>query len=296
MSAPRSPEKSTIDRLRPLPVPRALRAGFRIAGAVAPGLAVSAARRLFFTPPRQRARPEQSGVLASGRRLEIATSEGRIAAWSWGRGPSVLLLHGWGGHAGQLAPFVAPLRRRGFRVVAFDLPGHGESSGRQASIRHFARAIGEGAEAFGPLAGIVAHSFGGAAATLAFDHGLYARAAVYVAPPSRFDTFFARAAEGFGLDRRLRGRFERRAQDWVGLRFEEVEPRRLARHQDAPLLVVHDRGDDEVPFEEGEELARLWPGAELELTEGLGHYRILRDPAVVERAAEFLTSRAAATD
>jgi pimeloyl-ACP methyl ester carboxylesterase len=294
MNALPTSEKSTIDRLRPLPVPAALRAGFRLAGSVAPGLAVSAARRLFFTPPRPRRRPEQSGVLAGGRRLEIATSEGRIAAWSWGRGPSVLLLHGWGGHAGQLAPFVAPLRRRGFRVVAFDLPGHGESAGRQASIRHFARAIGEGAEAFGPLAGIVAHSFGGAAATLAFDHGLYARAAVFVAPPSRFDSFFARAAAGFGLDGRLRGRLERRAEEWVGLRFAEVEPRSLASHQDAPLLVVHDRGDDEVPFEEGEELARLWPGAELQLTDGLGHYRILRDPDVLDRAASFLAESAAA--
>ncbi|MFN7943313.1 MAG: alpha/beta fold hydrolase [Thermoanaerobaculia bacterium] len=281
-------EKSTTDRLRQLPVPVLLRAGMRIVAGLSPDLAARAARRLFFTPPRTRPRAEQREILARGRRLDLETREGRIAGWCWGRGETVFLLHGWGGHAGQLTPFVEPLLAARFRVVAIDLPAHGESPGRQASIRHFSGAILDAAQPFAPLAGIVAHSFGGAATTLAFDRGLYARAAVFVAPPSRFGSFFARAAHGFGFGDAVRRRLERRAEEWVGLRFEEVEPGRLARHQDAPLLILHDRGDDEVPFAEGEELARRWPGARFAPTEGLGHYRILRDPQVVAAGADFL--------
>jgi pimeloyl-ACP methyl ester carboxylesterase len=284
--------KRTIVRIRPLAVPLVVRAGFRIASALAPELTAGAAQRLFFTPPRPRRRPEQASVMASASRLEVSTAEGRVAAWSWGRGETVLLLHGWGGHSGQLTPFVAPLVARGFRALALDLPAHGDSPGRQASIRHFAGAILDAAEPFAPLAGVVAHSFGGAAATLAFDRGLGARAAVFLSPPSHFQSFFARASAGFGLDEPVRRRLERRAEEWVGLRFDEVEPRRLARHQEMPLLVVHDRGDDEVLFEEGEELARRWPGARLLPTEGLGHYRLLRDGAIVSAAAEFLSAAA----
>jgi pimeloyl-ACP methyl ester carboxylesterase len=281
-------ENSTIVRPRPIPVPRPIRVAFRWGGAVAPKLAASAARRLFFTPPPTSLRPEQAAILGRGRRLDLETRAGRIAAWTWGIGEPVLLLHGWGGHAGQMTPFVAPLVERRFRVVALDLPAHGASPGRLASARHFAEAILDATPSFGTLAGVVAHSLGGAAATLAFDGGLYARAAVFLAPPSRFGTFFDRFSAALGLSGRVRSGLERGAEDWVGRRFDEIEPRGLASHQDAPLLVVHDRGDDEVPYEEGDELAGRWPGAELRATTGLGHNRLLRDPETIRASVDFL--------
>ena len=56
-------QKSTTDRLRPVQVPGWFRAGFRVAGALAPGAAARLARRLFFTPPRAAMRPEERAVL-----------------------------------------------------------------------------------------------------------------------------------------------------------------------------------------------------------------------------------------
>jgi pimeloyl-ACP methyl ester carboxylesterase len=291
-TAPMALENSTIVRLRPIPVPAPWRVGFRLGGAVAPGWTAAAARRLFFTPAPSGVRTEQAAILDRGRRLDLSTRVGRIAAWTWGVGEPVLLLHGWGGHAGQLTPLVEPLLERRFRVVAIDLPAHGQSAGRRASARHFADAILDASATFGPFAGVVAHSLGGAAATLAFDGGLVARAAVFLAPPSRFSTFVDRFSEALGLDQRVRSGLERRAEDWVGRRFEEIEPRRLARHQDAPLLVVHDRHDDEVLLEEGAEIVRCWPGAELCTTTGLGHYRILRDRETIRAAVDFLLAHA----
>jgi len=55
-----------------------------------------------------------------------------------------------------------------------------------------------------------------------------------------------------------------------------------------PLLVIHDRGDREVAFANGAEIATSWPGAELLTTDGLGHRRILASQQVSERAAEFV--------
>jgi pimeloyl-ACP methyl ester carboxylesterase len=281
-------QKSTTVRLRPFPVPAWIRSGFRLAGGVVPGLAAGAATRLFFSPTRPRRRAEQTEVLERGRRFQFESEGGTVTGWSWGLGTPVLLLHGWGGHAGQLTPYVDSLTDRGHRVIALDLPAHGDSPGSRTSIRHFAAAIRRIGELQGPFDAVVAHSFGGAATTLALEAGFVARRLVFIAPPSRFDSFVWRLVEGLGLDEVVETRFRRLAEAWVGLRFEEIEPRRLARHQDAELLVVHDRGDDEVLFEEGEELAARWPGARLEATEGLGHYRILRDERVVARAIEFV--------
>jgi len=82
-------------------------------------------------------------------------------------GVPVFLMHGWGGHSGQMTPFVDPVVTAGFRVVALDLPGHGESAGSVSSLIHFASALVRAAALFRPVHGLVAHSFGAAASTYA---------------------------------------------------------------------------------------------------------------------------------
>ena len=52
-------------------------------------------------------------------------------------------------------------------------------------------------------------------------------------------------------------------------------PRALA----VPLLVVHDRGDREVPWHDGAAIAAAWPGAALVTTEGIGHRKAVAEYA-----------------
>lgn len=282
---------STTDRLRPVRVPGWFRAGFRVAGAVAPGAAARLARKLFFTPPRAPMRDEERAMLACGEPFVIEVGGERVAGYAWGEGPTMLLVHGWGGHAGQMTPLVGPAVAAGFRAVAIDLPGHGESTGRVSSLVHFAAAIERAAALWKPVSGLAAHSFGAAACTYAMSRGLQVGRAVFFAPPARFDSFWARFRAGVGVSdevwRRMLGATER----WLGLRFDGIAPIDLAPRMTVPLLVLHDAGDREMPFAEGVELAARWPRAELRRAEGLGHLRILRDPGCVGEAVEFLGLR-----
>jgi hypothetical protein len=63
-----------------------------------------------------------------------------------------------------------------------------------------------------------------------------------------------------------------------------------------PLLLVHDRQDSETGWSDSAAIARAWPAARLVTTAGLGHRRILRDPAVVAEVAGFVASAAAVSD
>lgn len=59
--------------------------------------------------------------------LDLSLQEGRARLWAWGAGPPLLLLHGLGALGRfwePLAPFLAPQAR----LLAPDLPGHGESA------------------------------------------------------------------------------------------------------------------------------------------------------------------------
>ena len=56
-----------------------------------------------------------------------------------------------------------------------------------------------------------------------------------------------------------------------------------------PTLVVHDRGDRTNAFRDGQAFARAIRSAQFLATEGLGHHRLLKDPAVLARVAMFAT-------
>jgi pimeloyl-ACP methyl ester carboxylesterase len=55
-----------------------------------------------------------------------------------------------------------------------------------------------------------------------------------------------------------------------------------------PALVIHDVDDAGVPWQQGRQIAEAWPGAQFVKTQGLGHNRILRDPAVIGRVVAFI--------
>ena len=62
------------------------------------------------------------------------------------------------------------------------------------------------------------------------------------------------------------------------------------RNLDAPALVIHDRDDHSVPWQQGKIIANAWPGARFMKTAGLGHGRILRDTGVVTAAVDFISA------
>jgi len=268
-----------------------LRAAFAFVGRVAPGLAAGWALDLFFTPRGRRGSGRIRALLSSARPFDVTVDGGRVAAWSWGEGPCVYLLHGWAGVGGQLGAFVPPLLAAGFRVVTFDAPAHGASAGRRSSIVHFARALEEIAAREGPPHAVIAHSLGAAAATRAFTLGLQAERAVYIGPTGGPRDWSERFRRHLAVPRPVMAAMRERAERWLGASWDEFDVPALARRQTKPLLVIHDRHDAEVPWSDGAAIARAWPGARLVTTTGLGHRRILRDERVVARAVSFVQGR-----
>jgi pimeloyl-ACP methyl ester carboxylesterase len=261
---------------------------FRILERTAPAVAGWWADRLFFTPPRPRLATKPQAVLAAGRPLDVRFGPVALPAWRWGQGPAVLLVHGWGSRGGHLAAFVPALVEAGLSAVAFDAPAHGRAPGRRTNVPEIARAMAAVADAAGTLHGVIAHSVGALATALALRRGLEAARVVFLAPagdPERFTrTFAVRLGLGPASLRAMRARAERR----IGVRFVDLDVRALARGQSAPLLVVHDRDDQEIGWDDGVAVADAWPGAELVTTRGLGHGRVLKDRGVVARAVAFL--------
>ncbi len=270
-----------------LPIPAFIRLPFRLASGISPKLGGELGRVIFFSPPRPRYTEAQRAILRQGRAGTVGSMGLKLATYSWGEGPSVLLVHGWGGHAGHLAELIGPITEAGFRAVAIDLPAHGQSEGRLSSLVHFGNAINAAAHRFGPFHGVIAHSLGAAGLIRAFLGGLAADRVVLLAPPAQFNDYWRFFRNGLGMSDAVWREMVKTSERWLGIPFTEVHPIAGAPKMTAPLLILHGVKDRVCPIGEGRALARLWPGARM-LELETGHLSILKDERAIRAASLFI--------
>jgi len=274
---------------------RLLRWLMRVLQAISTVLAARVAFRLFLTPQRRRLDPADTSAVALARQHQLDSSDGgRIQVYEWGHGPqTAVIVHGWGSHAPRFAPLAQALAARGWRVLAFDAPGHGRSTGRTSSLPQFIAALDVVLEKLGPVQALIGHSLGALAITVRLGSPSEPLPAslqklVLISMPSGAAYLLDSFEQMLGLGEATR----RRSRELFIRRFAN-EPEHYVSLPNAariPLstLVVHDRADDIVPLAHSEPLIARMPHAQLHCSEGMGHSGLLRDPAVVQAIAGFL--------
>ena len=273
---------------------RAIRRSFPRLSRISPALSARLAEVLFRVPPPRRTRlKREQRALDGGDFARTPFHAKTLPTWTWGKGPAVLLVHGWGGHAGRLTPFVDSLLSAGFSVVAFDAPGHGIARGRVSSLPEFVAAIRAVEAEHGPFRAVIGHSLGAAAAALAVREGLGAQRLILLAPPSDLEKYTGRFARIMRIPPSVRDSMKKRLEKRFQIRWAELKVAGRPASGDVSLLIFHDRRDVRVPMRDGVEIVDTWPNARLVRTRGLGHHRILRDARVIARAVSFLAGRPA---
>ena len=269
-----------------------IQGGFQLLGPLAPRLASRLALWLFSTP-RTRARHASSDEwLEKALPFEIRYDGLRLKGYAWGTGSrTVLLVHGWESRGTALRTFVPGLLEQGFRVVTFDGPAHGDSEGKHTNLRHFGGAILAVIRQVGGIHGIIAHSFGGASSLYALTQlssGVEVEKMVLISMPGSMVRIWEEAVRTLGLTPRVAGHFKAMMERIGGQSLEEMD----AVHNGLLLprcrfLLIHDKQDAQVSVNNSIALAEKWPHAHLVLTEGYGHFRLMKNPDLIERVSRF---------
>src|SRR5258706_6721428 len=158
----------------------------------------------------------------------------------------------------------------------------------------FADLLAELAWHHGEARAFIGHSLGGAAGALALATGrVRFEKVVLVSPPADLVGYSRRFARWHWMPETVRRAMQSAIEERYGVLWENLEVAQLAPRLRADALVIHDREDRRVPWRQGARVARLWPGARLMSTDGLGHGRILADEAVTRAAADFIAGRSA---
>lgn len=268
----------------PLPI-----AALAAASYVAPSLVAPFFRRMMLEPRRHVRPPPVLALPVADERIDLGSG---LVAWRWGEGPRVLLVHGFEGNRAQFGAVIEALVARGFAAIALDVPAHGESAGAELTAVEFIAAIERTLDRLGPVHAVVGHSMGGAMSLFSIAHRGGSLRVALVSAPSSLKRELQRFACVVGLSKRGAKAFIASVENHVGRPAADFDVRHIASKVKLPLLLIHDQTDRQVPVAEAARAAHALPSAELIVTRGLGHNRLLADSAVVEAIVGFVAVQA----
>lgn len=245
----------------------------------------------YFTRPRVRpSKAEELDLLRGAQRTSVRFRDIELAVWTWGEGPTVLLVHGWESRASHMVGFVRSLVSAGFSVAAMDCPAHGESQGQVTDVVDMGASVVAVAASIGVIHGLIAHSAGSAAALYAMAHGVKVRRSVHICGPASLRRVIHHAANSMRLDTDARAQLVAMMENHLGASLDVMELEALQAAMDHPALILHDPQDPEMPFAESECLAKAWRQSELLVVKDVGHRQILQDPAIIEKVCAFIVA------
>jgi len=210
-----------------------------------------------------------------------------VRRWGLTGQPTALLIHGWEGHHSQLHTLGGALREKGYSVVLVDPPAHGDAGGERASPQHFADALKRAVDILGPIKLLIGHSMGGLSATLAVSQRLQASHLITIAAPADVASTINGLSDWLKLSRAAQQHMRNRIEGFAGIPIAQVDTSMTLAGYRGQLLIAHDKSDRRVPVEHATRIRNSCPGAQLFLTSGLGHTRLLENRALCEKILSF---------
>ena len=288
-----SPTFSTAKRNQPPLAMRVLRQCFAKLGPVFPDLMGRFAVNLWFSTRRKPQSKEERLFLTTAEdSYSLNVAGNKVPVYVWGEdGPVILLVHGWEGRTVQFRHLTTALLAKGFRVIGFDAPGHGNAEGSRTNIEEIHYCISQIAHNYGPIHGVLAHSFGGVSTSFAMRHGLKPQRVVLVNSACDYRYVVSTFQSMLNLPEKVTAAMVARTRKmfahWPQSMEATMNVDQNAPRFDCPALVIHDLDDPVVLPSQGKRIAATWPGAVLHTTQGFGHSKILAAPEVVKKITEF---------
>ncbi len=254
--------------------------------------AAEKAFRLFCTPMR-RSVPKQ--LPANAEAMAFTMPGGVLIKgyrWNHPQPKKALLLHGFESAAHKFEWYAKALVKKGYEVLAFDAPAHGNSGGYMTNALVYSNMIKKIIELYGPIDSYLAHSFGGISLSITMEDIPHTEQnkIVLIAPATETSSAVSGAFKLLGItDKAVRKEMDNIIFNIDGKPTTWYSIRRAVKNINAKILWFHDEEDDVTPYSDALRVKEdNHSHINFVTTKGLGHRKIYHDTDVKKQVLDFL--------
>tara|TARA_R110002049_G_scaffold91144_2_gene227595 strand:+ start:1225 stop:2037 length:813 start_codon:yes stop_codon:yes gene_type:complete len=255
---------------------------------VSPKMATKKALSLFASPRKGRYNDAQKHVIESAFFEEILYKKMEIATYRWvGKGKTVLLAHGWESNAARWDYILEDLKAQDYNIIALDAPAHGRSDGKQFNAILYSEFIGEVVKKFQPDV-LMGHSVGGMASVFSMHLNELnsIEKMVLLGAPAHFTGVFSRYKSMMGFNTKISKGLDNIVLERFGHPVSYFSTANFTESIAAKGLIIHDKKDRIIPYEDGQLLANRYKNSEFITTTGFGHG--LKDASLTPQIISFI--------
>jgi len=274
-----------------LKIPKSILITAKLLEVTSSKLAMKFAAKLFTSPikyklPKREIEMDKNSLQQN---VTISSIEKEIVVYSYGKSDKkVLLVHGWSGRGTQLVKIADEMLKLGYTTISFDAPAHGKSLGKTSNMTEFIASILELEKNFGPFEFAIGHSLGGMSILNSIKRGLKVKKTVIIGSgdivEDIMDDFVEKLGMNIAISKKMKASFEKK----IGETMDSFSAYVAAKEVSIPVLVLHDKDDEDVPVKAAYHINENLKESELVITEGLGHRKILGDAKVIKKIIDFL--------
>lgn len=265
-----------------------IRVVFPVIETLLPAIANKLAIKLFLTPVRFGFTEKEKEVLPKFKQYTLKQNDKSIAVYSIGEGPVIVCVHGWSGRALQFRLLAEELANEGYKVVAFDAWGHGQSAGKMSSLFEFAQGLEIIMHNESHVKAVFAHSLGSAASSYYAERIGKLPALVTFGAPVIAEDILSSFSETINASKEIHKAMRREAVLRYDVTFDEVAMEHTFSSVHCPVLALHGFNDNDVPHTHLDVLKSINPQIESRKYENIGHRGILKNEKVISDVVNWV--------
>ena len=206
----------------------------------------------------------------------------------------VLIVHGFESSSRVFDMYIGALLKKGYEVLAFDAPAHGESGGKRISLPLYINVLKTIDQNYGPIHSFMGHSLGGLTLAHFLEEIHSVRSEkdirlVLIAPAVETVTAVEALGQLLQLSAEVRQELDKYVEEFSGHPFNWFSLRRALYQVQADILYLQDEEDRVTPLKDALAVkADNHSNIRFVFTRGLGHRKIYKDPAILEQVVAFL--------
>jgi len=269
---------------------RFIGASINTIGLFAPKAAASYAIKLFSTPRKGRLTDQQIPVIESAFYDALTLNDHTIATYRWvGTNKTILLAHGWESNATRWHDLIKLLKAQNHTIVALDAPAHGKSGSTEFNAILYAEFINHVIKKYQPEI-IIGHSVGGLSTIFCMHQNVSQSVdkLVMLGSPAHFRGVFKRYIDMMNYNQRIEQATSELIKERFGHYPDYYTIEQFADKIICDTLIIHDKNDPVIPFDDAILLHHHIKGSELFASENSDHS--LKDKSVNEKLLHFINA------